>query len=157
MQNRNQRRNAQNLERGSILVLGALTILVITAFMGLSLDASYMYFHKRTMQTAADAGAYAGALEKMRNTGNISAAAKNDTALNGFTDGTDNVAVTVNNPPQSGSKIGDASYVEVIVTHPQPTWFMRALRFDSVTVAARAVAGVGSTGNGCVYALNQDA
>ncbi len=156
MQNRNQRRNAQNLERGSILVLGALTILVITAFMGLSLDASYLYFHKRTMQTAADAGAYAGALEKLRNTGNESAAAKYDTGLNGFTDGTDNVSVTVNTPPQSGSESGNANYVEVIVTHPQPTWFMRALRFDSVTVAARAVAGVGSTGNGCVYALNQD-
>jgi hypothetical protein len=149
-------RNGRNREKGSILMLGALTIIAVTAFMGLALDASYMYFHKRTMQTAADAGAYAGALEKMRNTTNEAAAAKNDTALNGFTDGTDNVSVTVNNPPTSGSQVGNSSFVEVIITHPQPTWFMRALRFNSVTVAARAVAGLGSTGNGCVYALNQD-
>jgi hypothetical protein len=33
---------------------------------------------------------------------------------------------------------------------------MRVLDFNSVTVAARAVAGLGTTGNGCVYALNQD-
>jgi hypothetical protein len=149
-------RNGRNGEKGSILVLGALSLILLTAFMGLALDASYMYFHKRTMQTAADAGAYAGALEKMRNSGNEAAAAKNDTALNGFTDGTDNVAVTVNNPPKAGSQVGNSSFVEVVVTHPQPTWFMRVLSFNSVTVAARAVAGVGGTGNGCVYALNQD-
>jgi hypothetical protein len=154
MRKRNQHRNKS--EKGSILMLGAVTMLVLVAFMGLALDASYMHFHRRTMQTAADAGAYAGALEKLRGTSNESAAAKNDTSLNGFTDGTDNVTVTVNNPPASGSESGNSNYVEVIITHPQPTWFMRALNFNSVTVAARAVAGVGSTGNGCVYALNQD-
>lgn len=130
---------------------------VVMAFAGLALDACYMYFHKRNMQTAADAGAYGGALELLRgNTGTTTDAAKRDTALNGFTDKSDNVTVTVNSPPLSGSETGNASFVEVIISHPQPTWFMRALNFNSITVAARAVAGLGSTGNGCVYALNQD-
>ncbi len=143
-------------EKGSILMLGALTIFVVTAFVGLALDACYMYFHKRAMQAAADAGAYGGAFEILRGNSDAVAAAKNDTALNGFTDGSDNVTVTVNNPPASGTKAGDANFVEVIVSHPQPTWFMRALNFNSITVKARAVAGLGTTGNGCVYALNQD-
>ena len=150
------RRNLRNKEAGSILMLGALTLAVVTAFAGLALDASYMYFHKRAMQTAADAGAYGGALEVLRGKTDAVAAAKNDTALNGFTHGSNNVTVTVNTPPLSGSKAGNASFVEVIISHPQPTWFMRVLRFNSVTVKARAVAGLGSTGNGCVYALNQD-
>lgn len=149
-------RSNRDSEKGSILLLGTITMFVVLAFTGLALDASYMYFHKRNMQTAADAGAYGGALEILRGNSGVTAAAKNDTALNGFTDGSDGVTVTVNNPPLSGSKTGDTNFVEVIISHPQATWFMRALSFDSITVAARAVAGVGSTGNGCVYALNQD-
>ena len=149
-------RQYRDREKGSILMLGAVSIFVVMAFAGLALDASYMYFHKRAMQTAADAGAYSGALELLRGNTDATTAAKNDTALNGFTDGSDDVTVTVNSPPVSGSKTGDASFVEVIVSHPQPTWFMRALNFNSITVKARAVAGLGSTGNGCVFALNQD-
>jgi Putative Flp pilus-assembly TadE/G-like len=156
MQIVNHRRNNRSREKGSILMLGTLTMFVVTAFAGLSLDASYMYFHKRAMQTAADAGAYGGALELLRGNTGVTAAAKSDTALNGFTDGTGSVTVTVNSPPLSGSKSGNTSFVEVIVSHPQPTWFMRALNFNSVTVQARAVAGLGNTGNGCVYALNQN-
>jgi hypothetical protein len=148
--------NTGTSQKGSILMLGALTLLVVTAFAGLALDASYMYFHKRTMQTAADAGAYGAALELLRGGTGIVSAAKADTARNGFTDGSDDVTVSVNNPPTSGTKSGNTSFVEVIVSHPQPTWFMRALNFNSITVKARAVAGIGSTGNGCVYALNQD-
>ena len=62
-------------------MLGAVTIFVVMAFAGLALDASYMYFHKRAMQTAADAGAYGGALELLRGNINPTSAAKNDTGL----------------------------------------------------------------------------
>ena len=153
---RNNRRN-RNGERGVIMILAAVTMVVLVAFMGLALDASYMYFHKRAMQTAADAGAYAGALEKLRGTIDVTAASKKDTSINGFADGSDGVTVAVNSPPLSGSKTGDTNFVEVVVSHPQPTWFMRMLNYNSITVQARAVAGVGATSNGCVFALNQDA
>ena len=156
MQIVSHRRNDRNPEQGSILMFGAITIFVVTAFVGLALDVSYMYFHKRTMQTAADAGAYGGAIELLRGNSSATAAAKHDTALNGFTDGSNGVTVTVNSPPLNGSKTGNTSFVEVIISHPQSTWFMRALNFNSMTVTARAVAGLGSTGNGCVYTLNQD-
>jgi len=149
-------RHHRNRERGSILLLSLTMMFVIMGFVGLALDASYMYFHRRAMQTAADAGAYGGAMELLRSKSDTTAAAKYDTSLNGFTDGTGNVTVTVNSPPASGSKVGNASFVEVVISHPQPTWFMRALHFNSVTVKARAVAGLGSTGNGCVYALDSD-
>src|SRR5690348_8414335 len=112
MQVVNHRRNNRNPEKGSILMFGALTMFVVIAFAGLALDASYMYFHKRAMQTAADAGAYSGALELLRGNTNVTAAAKADTALNGFTDGSGNVTVTVNAPPTSGSKTGNTGFVE---------------------------------------------
>jgi Flp pilus assembly protein TadG len=152
----NDRRNRQG-ERGVIMILAAVTMVVLLGFMGLALDASYMYFHKRSMQTAADAGAYAGALERLRGATDVTLASKKDTALNGFADGSDNVTVDVNSPPLSGSKAGDANFVEVVITHPQPTWFMRMLDYNSITVKARAVAGVGATSNACVFALNPDA
>ena len=154
MKTTTNRRN--NLQKGSIFLLGTVSIFVLIAFTGLALDACYMYFHRRAMQTAADAGAYGGALELLRGKSDAEAAAKYDASLNGFTHGTGDVTVEVYNPPSTGSRAGDDNFVEVIISHPQPTWFMRALKFNSMMVKARAVAGLGSTGNGCVYALNQD-
>jgi hypothetical protein len=140
-----------------VLFIFTFSIFVLCGFLGLSLDASLLYFHKRRMQTAADAGAYAGALEKLRGSSTgVTSSAKNDTSLNGFTDGTNGVVVAVNSPPTSGAKAGDANFVEVIISQPQSTWFMRALNVTTASVAARAVAGIGNTGNGCVYALNRD-
>ncbi|MBI1897394.1 MAG: hypothetical protein HYS04_12845 [Acidobacteria bacterium] len=132
-------------------------IFALFGFLGLALDASYLYFHKRNMQTAADAGAFAGALEKMRASSStaIVAAAKQDTSRNGFTDTVAGVSVSVNNPPTSGAKAGNSDFIEVIVTHDQPTWFMRMLNWNAATVRARAVAGIGDS-KGCIFALNRD-
>ncbi len=153
---RPQKQN-RNGERGSIMILTTLTVAVLMAFTGMALDASYMYFQKRRMQTAADAGAYAGALEKLRASSSITTAAQKDSGLNGFTNGANGTVVEVNNPPLNGPKTGDSNFVEVIVSQPQSTWFMRVLSYDSVMVKARAVAGLGSTNNACMFALNEDA
>jgi hypothetical protein len=151
-----KRRKGQS---GSILILGTLAIFVLFAFMGLAFDASYMFFHKRRMQTAADAGALAGAQELLRNptalNSTISTSALNDTSLNEFPDATNGIGVVVNHPPVSGPSAGNSGFVEVIITQSQPTWFMRVLNVNSATVVARAVAGL-SDGNACVYALNRD-
>lgn len=149
----------RNSRKGSVLIMATLTMTVLFGFMGLALDMSYMYFHKRRMQTAADAAAIAGAQEILRGKLNsaIVASAKNDSAVNGFTDATNGVTVTVNNPPLAPSaSAGNNRFVEVIVSQAQPTWFMRFMDVGSVTVAARAVAGIGS-GQACVYTLNPDA
>jgi hypothetical protein len=149
-------RDDNRRERGSIIIFAALVIVVLLAFMGLSLDASYMYFHKRRMQTAADAGAIAGAQELLRkNTTAITDSARNDSALNGFTNGTNSISVAVNRPPVRGSHIGNTQYVEVIITQPQTTWFLHAVGANNATVSARSVAGLGGA-EACVYALNRD-
>ena len=143
-------------ERKDILPLAAIVALTLVAFMGLAFDASYLYFEKRRVQTAADAGAIGGAQELLRGTpGNVTTAARKDAALNRFTHGSDGVDVTVNNPPTSGPRAGNAGFVEVIITRPRPAWFMQVLGIQSSTVKARAVAGLADS-NGCVYALNRD-
>ncbi|MBI3278826.1 MAG: hypothetical protein HYZ57_03175 [Acidobacteria bacterium] len=142
-------------QSGTAMLLGALVIFVMFAFMGLALDASYLYFQKRRMQTAADAGAYAAALERLRGNTSVTTAARKDVALNGFTHGVSSVDVAVNVPPTEGERAGNSQYIEVIVAQPQSTWFMRAVNFNSATVRARAVAGLGEA-NGCIFALNRD-
>ena len=143
-------------QAGTIIFLLAVTLMSLMVFMGLAFDASYLYYYKRRMQTAADAGAIAGAQELLRGaSGAVTASARQDTGLNRFTHGTDGVDVSVNNPPTSGPSAGNTSFVEVIISQPRPSWFMRLVGVNSSTVRARAVAGlVGS--DACVYTLNTD-
>jgi hypothetical protein len=145
-------------EAGSILILATIVILVLFAFMGLSLDASYMHYHKRSMQTAADAAAVSGANQILRaqSTDSVIASARDDAKRNGFQHGTNNIDVAVYRPPQNGARAGNPTFVEVIVSHRQPTWFMRAIGINDAQIKARAVAGPVGESSACVYALNRD-
>ncbi|MGA2409965.1 MAG: hypothetical protein ABSG46_06185, partial [Candidatus Binataceae bacterium] len=77
-------------------------------------------------------------------------------SLNGFTNGSNNTTVTVNNPPASGPNAGNSDYVEVIVSQPQSTWFLSVLGYSQLSVKARAVAESESAA-GCMYALDSSA
>lgn len=150
------RSDRYNRQRGSILPMVSVLAMTIVAFMGLAFDSSYFYYEKRRVQTAADAGALAGAQELYRgSTTTITDAARKDTSLNRYTHQVNGVDVTVNHPPASGSHVGNTNFVEVIVSRPRPTWFIRMFGISSATVRARAVAGM-LDAVGCVYALNRD-
>lgn len=150
---------------GQVLVSTSIAILVLVGFAGLAADVGYLEHVKRQMQTAADAGAVAGS-QVLQTSGSspcldptaaakITTAAQTDSSLNGFTDGSGNVTVTVNCPPASGTYAGDNSAVEVIVKQSnQPNFFMAALGYSKATVAARAVGHL-LGGNGCLIALKQ--
>lgn len=141
--------------RGQIMVLFAMMVPTVLAFMGLSLDVGRYYHIKRRMQTAADAGAMGGAHELWRrNFDLITPAAKGDSGLNGFKDGSNSVTVIVNRPPATGARAGDASFVEVIVEQPVPSIMLRYFGPESATVRARGVAGMVAWGDGCVLALD---
>jgi hypothetical protein len=144
-------------EAGQALVFAAVGLVVIIGFAGLGIDMGMLRYQKRLQQTAADSGALAGANNlAFPASGGITTGAKNASAGNGFADGTNNVTVTVNNPPTSGPHDGNAKYVEVLVTAVQPTYFMKVLGINSQTLTARAVAtnvsGV-TSGGGCLYTL----
>jgi hypothetical protein len=135
------------------ILAGAMAL--ILGLCGLAVDVGLIYSARRTMQTAADAAAVAGATA-LRDAQTASSAARAAATLNGFTDGSNNVSVAVNNPPLSGTYSGNASYVEVVVTQPQPTYFLRALGYNTVSVSTRAVSGAIS-GPACMYSLNKTA
>ena len=114
------------------------------------------------MQQAADAAAIAGDREIYSGNGSdsnltpVQNAALSDAAQNGFINGKNNASVTVNAPPSVGAYQGDQTAVEIIVTQPKPTFFLRIFNISSVAVAARAVARY-SVSQGCVYTLNPTA
>jgi len=143
-------------EGGYALIAVTIVLVVLLGFAGLAMDASYLEHVKRRIQTAADAGAMAGAqaILRKKTDAEIVTEARADTTLNGYTSGARNSTVTVNHPPASGRYAGDAKAVEVIVQQTnQPLWFMNALKVSAATVAARAVAHLGA-GDGCLYSLN---
>ena len=128
-----------------------LTIASLCGMAGLAVDVGSMFHAKRMLQTAADAAALAGAAD--RNYGTTTASAKAATAQNGITDGVNGATVTVNSPPTSGPHAGVATFVEVIVSQSEPTFFMKLFHLTSMMVSARAVSGVSPT-TGCIYTLD---
>jgi hypothetical protein len=156
----------RNRQGGFTILAYCLMIFVVLGFTGLAVDVGYLQWQRRLLQAAADAGAM-GALREMelgrtnsQPHNDLTNAAQNDAALNGFIDGQNNVTVTLNNPPLSGTFSGDNTAAEAIVTRVYPTFFMRILGTNNVTLAARSVAqtttSYGSIG-GCIFALNPHA
>jgi hypothetical protein len=137
-------------EAAQTTVIMALSIFCLCGMAGFAVDVGTLFKTKRMLQTAADAGAIAGAAELKY--GDWLAAANAATTQNGETNNINGVTVTVNNPPSSGSHVG-TGYVEVIVTQSAPTYFMKLFNLTSMNVSARAVAGLGPA-SGCIYALD---
>src|SRR6266481_1613416 len=102
---------------GQALPILAAAMALILGLCGLAVDVGLLYTARRTMQTAADAAAVAGATA-LRDAQTVSSAARAAATLNGFTNDSNNVSVAVNNPPSGGTYAGNASYVEVVVSQP---------------------------------------
>jgi len=150
-----QLRQLKGADEGQALALTAVALVVLILMVGLGVDVGFMRYQKQQMQRAADAGATAGAAALIYG-GNYTAAAQNDTAANGFTNGQNGITVTVNKPPAT---VGDpyydnAGYVEVIVAQAQPTFFMRVAGINAVTVRGRAVASAVNSASACIYILD---
>lgn len=105
-------------QRGQAVLLVAITMMGMLMAVGLAVDAGQLYASRRTMQEAADAGAYAGAvvLYQQGTQAEARAAATADTTRNNFTNGVDGYTVAVNSPPANGPFAGNNLYVEVVIS-----------------------------------------
>ena len=152
-------------EAGQALISTTLALVALMGFAGLGIDLGILRNDKRLQQTAADAAAIAGASNTAY--GDVTFGAQDAASRVGYTDNgggqvsnctgaaVGTICVQVNNPPATGPHSGDNNYVEALVADVQPTYFMKILGKNSVTITARAVAGnLGpGTGNGCMYTL----
>lgn len=147
-------------QRGFILIVTALSIITLVAIIGLVFDAGYLSWVRQRAQNAADAAAM-GAMLDLKNSVALATAktdGQTDAGLNGFTNGTSNTTVTVNNPPVYGAYAGNSGYVEAIVQRQVPNLFLTIIGQNNTTVGARSTAAIGGNGtSGCIYALDPTA
>lgn len=141
-------------EAGALMIITAMLFPVLLAFMGLSLDFGLIYDWKRRQQKAADAAAIGAATELWRGNGADTArlAGADDAALNGFDGSSTSRDITVDiNIPYNGSN----QMVEAVITERQvPTYFLRVVGWDQMTVQSRAVSGLVRYASGCIHTLD---
>lgn len=140
---------------GQAIVLTALSFTVLAGLSALAIDTGIAFRAKRKMQIAADAAALAGTLDYLYNGSLTSAktAARSASSLNGYTDGSNGVTVTPTLPPADGPNKGNSAFFEVIVSQPVGTFLMRVLGASTTTISARAVAGVPTAGQVCIWVM----
>ncbi len=156
-------RNARSLFRallsrdhGSAAIAVALTLPLVVGAAGFGVETSYWYYKDRQLQAAADASAYAAALEKRSGSSNtvVTGEATTVATQNGYTSTGGTIAV--NTPPLTGSHM-TAKAVEVILTQNKPRLFTAIFSHDPVTIKARGVAAYEDAGSACVVALHKTA
>jgi hypothetical protein len=145
-------------QNGSIAVYVSLTLPIFVGAAGLAVDVASWYRAKRTTQVAADAAAYAAALELARQGLNgtpdmtdMEAAAIDAAGRNGV-----GAPLAVNNPPASGLGAGDPQSVEVIVNEPAALYFTTLFLDAAPQIQARAVAKA-VVSDACIWALHPTA
>src|SRR5260370_23205281 len=139
-------------QSGTYMIVAALAMPVLVGTAGLGTEAGWWLYTHKNMQSAADSAAVSAATAGS----NLNAEADSVTALYGFTNGTKNVAVTVNQPPSTGNYTSSPQAVEVIISQPQPRLLSALFGTDPVPIKARAVA-LPNAGTGCVLALDPTA
>jgi Putative Flp pilus-assembly TadE/G-like len=141
--------------KGQVLAIAAIGLTSLVGFAALATDVGLLYVSRRQMQTAADAAAVAGANALLNNQSSYQQAATQVTSLNGFTNGQNNVTVTIGepaNPPNPST----AQYVEADITRNVPVYFLSVLGYSTIKISVSAVAGTINSPN-CIYALDSSA
>jgi Flp pilus assembly protein TadG len=139
--------------RGAVAILLALTLPMLIGMLALGVETALWFNTRRSLQTAADSAAIAGAYELSLGQSGYQTAASADATRNGFTAGGGATIVT-NSPPTTGAYAGNAGAVEVTISQPQ-SLLLAQMFMNSLTITTRAVALVGTGGAGaCVIALD---
>jgi Flp pilus assembly protein TadG len=139
-------------QSGSYIIIAALVMPVLVGTAGLGTEVGWWLYTHKNMQSAADSAAVSAATAGS----NLNAEADTVTALYGFTNGTQNVTVRVNQPPSTGNYASSPQAVEVIISQPQRRLLSALFGTDPVPITARSVA-MPNAGTGCVLALDPTA
>lgn len=136
-------------QRGQALIVIALALGGLLLGIGLALDTGQLFVARRAAQTAADAGAWAGAtvLYAGGSAAQARTAAADDATRNGYTNG-GSISVTTASPPTSGTYANDPGYIEVTITEQVLTRFLFGASGGRTAVTVRAIAGVARSGTG---------
>ena len=136
-------------DSGQALILIAAALAGLLLGIGLALDTGQLFVSRRAAQTAADAGAWAGAaiLYAGGSAAQARTAAATDATRNGYTDG-GFITMTTASPPTSGTYLNDPGYIEVTITEQVLTRFLFGASAGRTAITVRAVAGLARSGSG---------
>lgn len=136
-------------ERGSVLILVAMSMTLMMGLSALAIDLGYARQRSTQAQSSADFGALAGAgILKTGTDLEAKIAARDYISKNGL----DGDLAEVHVPPISGSRVGDVSCTQVKASEQFPTFFGGIFNIDSITVRSQATA-CASPGLGGPYAI----
>jgi len=142
-------------EEGQVLVLTCLCMTALIGFVALATDAGMLFRAKRNMQTAADAAAFAGAVELFYNgPTNVNTVALAAAKANGVDSAVSGNYVQVYTPPNDGPNTGCASCIEVVVRTPNSTFLTAFTGTNSIKVGGRAVAGAPGLNSDCIWLMD---
>ncbi|MFN2197640.1 MAG: pilus assembly protein TadG-related protein [Anaerolineales bacterium] len=131
-------------EQGQILVLVVLAFVVLLGFTALTVDGGLVFWTRRRAQNAADTGAMAAALAKLRNE-NWYEAGMNQAANYGFQTDSYN-EVNLFSPPRSGMYAPPAAhnnhYVQMVITATLDTAFAHFVYDGPLQTTVEAVAAM---------------
>src|ERR1700704_490058 len=119
-------------ERGQAFIMVALMLTMLLGFIGIVIDVGWYEVNLVRVQRAADAAALAGVVYLPGNVPGGVAAAKGESAKNGFTDGAPGVTVTAT------QDAANAKIMLTQVTAPVQTYFARLFGVTSFTASRRA-------------------
>ncbi len=134
----------------------ALALPIVVGAGALGVETSFEYITQTRLQVAADAAAYAGALDNRAGLtpSEISANAASVANSNGWSSSTG--TIQVNTPPTSGAN-QNATAVEVKLSQNVPRFFTAVFDSNALVVHARAVAIYRTASNACILALDKTA
>lgn len=147
---------AASAKDGNVLMIFALALPLAVGAGALGVETSFDYLSQTRLQTAADAAAYAAALDNRAGQPNdtIVANARSMALRNGWS-GT-NGTIAVNTPPVSGPNQTSAA-TEVLLSQSVPRFFTAYFDRNPLIVHARAVAIYRTAADACILALSQTA
>ena len=141
---------------GSVAVQVALLLLLVLGFIALGVEVSQLLLEHRKQQAVADGAAIAAA-SAMALGADLPAEARAVAASLGYNDTANDIAVTVANPPASGTYAGNNQFVEVKVERTFTPGLIQLFRQGVFTVRARALARGGQASSACLMALDTSA
>jgi hypothetical protein len=147
-----ERRTGRRASRGQILVIYVMSIIVIVGLMGLVIDVAWYWSNSLRVQRAADAAALAGAVDLPAKPGSIAAHAIGTGIGDAIAEAQKNGYSTLpfgcagDGSPTSSPGIcvhvdaGNVNQLDVMISAPVQTFFMRIFGISSLTAARDAAA-----------------
>jgi hypothetical protein len=143
MSHNNQGRLARiTTERGAVLPLMALMLVVLLGAAGFAVDLGWLYWNSVEVQHGADAAALGGVIYVANDADKAKVEARAAAAENGFVDGTlgGPDVVEIVDSRDDASAVENAFQLRATVTHDVPTFFMKVFGMNNVSISHTAVA-----------------